>query len=262
MIKKNKIPEIRAEVLLNYLYPEAEKDWIARDEGAFYRNYNYDLLSIENETKEVVMARDGYLKLLPQGILTLHDDMKGEDSAERFKAVKRRMRMLGEAFLPIDTFFFRQGLTMERQVAELLEDRVPYILRTYFGYDISKEESPLVREAALLLPYVSHHRGDFGFVSMLLGALMHCRVEMIQGRYSHTDTTRRWLPKVRFELLIPGLTPDEYCEKDTALEPLRQFICEWFIPIEVVCEIVIKEHGLEQQTNTRLTLGYNTELNQ
>ena len=221
MIKKNKIPEIRAEVLLNYLHPEAEKEWIARDEGTFYRNYNYDLLSVEDETKEVVMARDGYLKMLPQGVLTLHDDMKGEDSAEKFKAVKRRMRMLGEAFLPIDTFFFRQSLTMERQVAELLEDRVPYVLRTYFNYDIDKEESPLVKKAALLLPYVSKHRGDFSFVSMLLGALMHCAVEILHGRYSQTDTTRQWLPKVRFELLIPDLSPEEYREKDAALEPLR-----------------------------------------
>ena len=262
MIKKNNIPEIRAEVLLNYLHPEAEKEWIARDEGAFYRNYNYDLLSVEDETKEVSMARDGYLNLLPQGVLIMHDDLKGEDSAERFKIVRRRMRILGEAFLPIDTLFFRQELTMERQVAELLEDKVPYILRTYFNYDIDKEESPLVKEAAMLLPYVSRRRGDFGFVSMLLGALMHCQVEVLQGRYSHTDTSRCWIPKVRFELLIPNLTPEEYREKNAALEPLHRFICEWFIPVEVKCEIVIKEHGSQQQTNTRLTLGYNTELNQ
>lgn len=262
MIKKNKIPEIRAEVLLNYLYPEAEKEWIARDEGAFYRNYNNDLLSVDDETKEALMARDGYLRLLPQGVLTMHDDLKGEDSAEKFKALTRRMRILGEAFLPIDTFFFRQELTMERQVAELLEDKVPYILRDYFGFDIDKEESPLVREVAMLLPYVSRCRGDFGFVSMLLSALMHCQVEIHLGRYSQTDTTRQWIPKVRFELLIPDLTPEEYREKDAELEPLRQFICEWFIPVEVKCEIVMKEHGSQQQTNTRLTLGYNTELNQ
>ena len=66
----------------------------------------------------------------------------------------------------------------------------------------------------------------------------------------------------RVELLIPDLTPEEYREKDAELEPLRQFICEWFIPVEVKCEIVMKEHGSQQQTNTRLTLGYNTELNQ
>lgn len=262
MRKKNKIPEIRAEVLLNYLYPKAETQWLAREEGSFYRNYNYDLLSMDDETREVVMARDSFLKLLPQGMLTLHDEMNGEDAAEKFKVVKRRMQILSEAFLPIDTFFFRQELTLERQVAELLEDKMAYILRTYFGFDIEQEESPLVKKAALMLPYVSKRRGDFGFVSMLLGALMHCQVKIIEGRYSQTDTTRQWLPQVRYELLIPGLTPEEYREKNMALEPLRQFLSEWFIPVEVKCEIVIKEHGSQLQTNTRRTLGYNTELNQ
>jgi hypothetical protein len=83
---------------------------------------------------------------------------------------------------------------------------------------------------------------------------------MSTGRYSHTDTTKIWLPMVRYELIIPGLTPEEFQEKDHNLEPLREFLCEWLIPLEVWCEIVIKEYDIPQQTNTRLTLGYNTEV--
>lgn len=249
-------------MLLNYLYPKGEKEWIARGEGSFYRNYNYDLLSIDDETKEVVMARDGFLNLLPQGVLTLGDDMSGEDSAEKYKQVQRRLRMLKEAFLPLDTFYFRQEMTLERITSELLQDKLTYILRNYFDVDIDKVESPLVREAAVLLPYVSRRRGDFGFIGSIIGALMHCQVNVITGRYSQTDTSRNWIPRVRFELIIPELSPDDYREKNESLEPLRQFISEWFIPVEVRCEILIKEHKWQQQTNTRLTLGYNTELNQ
>ena len=262
MREKNKISQIKAEMLLNYLYPEGDRDWIARDEGAFYRNYNYDLLSFDNDTKEVTMARDGFLEMLPQGVLTLGDNMNGDDSAEKFKKVQRRLKLLREAFLPLDTFHFRQEVTHERIVSELLQGKLSHILHTYFYIDIDKIDSPLVREMAVLLPYVSSKRGDFGFIGCILGALMHCHVEVITGRYSKTDTTRSWTPRVRFELQISGLSPEEYREKTKALEPLREFICEWFIPVEVKCEIVIKEHKSEQQTNTRLTLGYNTELNQ
>lgn len=257
---RNKISEASAEMLLNYLYPEVGKKWIAHGEGTFYRNYNSDLFAFDDETMEAWTARDTFLHLLPQGVINQDNDLKGEDVAEKFKKIQRRIRLLNEAFLPIDTTAFRQRLFIEKQVSELLQDKLAYVLKTYFGFDLEQEESPLVREAALMLPYISRSRGDFGLVADLLGSLLHCRVKIITGRYSHTDTTRRWLPMVRFELLISGLSPEEYRAKNLDLQPLREFICEWFIPFEVKCDILIKEHHSEQQVNTRLTLDYNTEL--
>ena len=260
MRKRNNIPEASAEMLLNYLYPEVERKWTAHGEGSFYRNYNSDLLDFDDETMEAWMARDTFLNLLPQGVINNDNDLKGEDAAEKFKKIQRRIRLLNEAFLPIDTNAFRQRLFVERQVSELLQNKLTYVLSEYFGIDLEKEESPLVREAALMLPYISRSRGDFGLVGELLGALLHCRVKTMTGRYSQTDTTRRWLPRVRYELLISGLSPEEFRIKNAELEPLRVFIREWFIPFEVKCDILIKEHHSEQQVNTRLTLDYNTEL--
>ncbi len=260
MRKVNAIPDISAELLLNYLYPESGARWIAQNEGTFYRNYNCDVLAVDDEKMEVETSRDSFISLLPQGLLTLDSDLKGEDSAERFKKLKRRLRLLHEAFKPIDTFRFRDSLYIESQADSLLQSKLPYILSTYFGVDLSQIENSFVRETALLLPYVSHRRGDFSFLANLLRVLFKCDVNMTKGRYSHTDTTRHWLPMIRYELLIPGLSAEEYRQKTDALEPLREFLSEWFVPIEVWCEIVIREHGVQQQTNTRLTLGYNTEL--
>ena len=115
-------------------------------------------------------------------------------------------------------------------------------------------------DVRLVLPYVNRRRGDFGFISNLLQTLIKCEVKMTTGRYSHSDTTRSWLPMVRYDLIIPGLTPEEYHEKDKEIQPLREFLCEWLIPLEVWCEIVIKEYDVPLQTDTRLTLGYNTEV--
>ena len=247
-------------MLLNYLYPEVERKWIAHGEGSFYRNYNNDLLDFDEETMEAWLARDTFLNLLPQGVINNDNDLKGEDAAEKYKKIQRRIQLLNEAFLPIDTTAFRQRLYVERQVSELLQNKLSYILEEYFGIKLDEVESPLVKEAALMLPYVSRKRGDFGLVGALLGALLHCKVKMMTGRYSHTDTTLRWLPRIRYELLIPGLSPEEFRSLNTTLQPLREFICEWFIPFEVKCDILIKEHHSEQQVNTRLTLGYNMEL--
>ena len=256
----NNIPEISAELLLNYLYPEAGTRWITQNEGTFYRNYNEDVLAVDDERMVVETSRDSFVGLLPQGLLTLDTDLKGEDAAERFKEMQRRMRLLREAFKPVDTFRFRDSLYMEKEADSLLQGKLEYIVSTYFGVDLNGIGNPYVREAALMLPYVSHRRGDFGFLACLLRVLFRCDVKMTKGRYSHTDTTRAWLPMIRYELEIPGLEAEEYRGMTEALAPLREFLCEWFVPVEVWCEIAIREHGVHQQTNTRLTLGYNTEL--
>lgn len=78
MRKANPIPDISAEMLLNYLYPEAGTRWIAQNEGTFYRNYNSDVLSVDDEKMEVQTSRDSFMSLLPQGLLTLSTDLKGE----------------------------------------------------------------------------------------------------------------------------------------------------------------------------------------
>lgn len=262
MIKKNNIPQIRAELLLNYLYPDDWQKWIARGEGTFYRNYNYDLLSIDDEKMEALMSRDGFLSLLPPGMISDTQDLKGEDAGEKYKEMQRRIRLLREAFMPIDSFRFRRSLYVEHVAAEMLDDRLNYVLRTYFGIDLEEEPSELVRQAAVILPFVSKKRGDFGFVANLLSALLHCEVRIETGRYSAIDSSRYWVPRIRFEMLIPGLSPQEYRELNEQVEPLRAFIREWLMPFEVVSEFVIKEHHVAQQTNTRLTLGYNTEVNQ
>ena len=155
MIKKNNIPQIRAELLLNYLYPEDWSKWIARGEGTFYRNYNYDLLSIDNEKMEAQTSRDGFLSLLPPGMITEAEDLKGEDAGEKYKEMKRRIRLLKEAFMPLDSFTFRRSVYVEHVAAEMLQDRLDYVLRTYFDFDLEQEPSELVRQAAVILPFVS-----------------------------------------------------------------------------------------------------------
>jgi hypothetical protein len=260
MRKENNIPEIRAELLLNYLYPEGGNQWIAQNEGLFFRNYNSDLLAIDEKGMVVETARDSFMKLLPQGLLTQETDLKGEDAAEKFKQLEKRLRLLRETFKPIDTFRFRESVYVEHQIDSLLQEKLSYILKEYFGVDLDKIENHYVREVACLLPYVSRRRGDFGFIASLLRTLLKCKVYMTTGRYSHSDSTISWRPMIRYELDIPGLTPEEFRKMDKEIEPLREFLYEWLIPVEVWCQIVIKEHNVPQQANMRLTLGYNTEV--
>lgn len=256
------LSQVRAEMLLNYLYPELEKDWMIQCKGTFFRNYNQDILALYEDEKKVSLARDGFLRLLPEGLLTKNDDLKGEDVAAKYRELEWRRELLNEAFAPFDTYVFRKKLAIERQASELLNQKLEFLLKSYFGFDIANEPSALVKEAAVLLPFISRWRGNLGFVSNLLGALMDCEVEMIRGRYSHEDTTRCWIPVVRYNLLIPGLTSASYKTLKEEVSPLIVFLKEWFIPFDVRFEIEIKEHFHPQDPDGGLTLNYNTELNQ
>lgn len=247
-------------MLLNYLYPELTHEWIVSNKGSFYRNYSDDIMSLYLNERQVELSRDGFLKLLPEGVLTNDDEFKKVDVAEKYKILKRREHLLNEAFLPFDTFYFRYFMMVEQQVADLLNTKLEYILNQYFGFNLEAEKNPYVRRVAVLLPFAKQWRGDFPMIRNLLAGLFGCEVEMRQGRYSFSDTTQCRLPLVRYDLLIDGLEAEKFRELYSQLMPLNDFITEWFMPMEVVCQIKIKEHNQPQQVNTRLVLDYNSEL--
>lgn len=257
----NNLSEISAEMLLGYFYPELTGKWKARHAGTFYRNYNRDALAVYEEEPTVVLSRDGFLQLLPKGLLTTADEAKNANRRSDNEH-QQRMHLLQDAFLPFDTYWFNRKVQVELKTSEMLFTKLDYLLKVYFDFDLAAETNAYVRQAATLLPFVKNKRGDFGFIRELLSTLVHCETTLTVGRYSHTDSTVSWLPKVRFELLIDGLSTEDYRQLQHELDPLYSFIREWLVPIEVVCQFEIKEHGHAQHVADRLTLNYNTELNQ
>ena len=120
-------------MLLGHLFPEYELLWTVRSRGTFYRNYSADVMDIDEDELTIDIARDGILKLLPPALLTgdfelTKNNAEGQKHRKDFKArydeMKRRLHLLEEAFLPIDTFNFRKNLATERYIEEILEIKV------------------------------------------------------------------------------------------------------------------------------------------
>lgn len=239
------IPEISAELLLSYLYPELTGQWMAHHVGTFYRNYNCDVMALYPDEHTVEISRDGFLQLLPQGLFA------GED--------KEQLSLLRDAFLPIDAYWFNTKMQVELQVSQLLQSKLEYVLREYFGFDLATQTNPYIRQAAVILPFVRSKRGDFPFIRELLSMLVHCPVEMKIGRYSDTDTTVAYLPRLRFDLLVNDLSSEQYKTSAKDLQPLFDFIREWLIPAEIHCEFEIKAQS-PRSLNHALTLDYNSKL--
>ena len=254
------IPEISAEMLLHFLYPDLEEKWMVHHDGTFYRNYNRDVLSVEPDEAQVWLSRDSLLRLLPQGLLSPEGEMRTGDPDERHEEIELRLKVLSEAFLPFDTFAFRRHLKAERGVAELLVNKWDHVLKTCMGFDLQAEQNPYIREFAVLLPGIRRWRGDFDLLRSLLTHVFQCEVRLVERRYSETDSTKAWLPVVRYELLIPDLAPEEFRALRADILLLRDFLAEWFIPMDVRLELVVKDHDPDAGLGGQLTLDYNTEL--
>lgn len=254
------IQEIRAELLLNSLYPDHDKHWLVTAQGTFYRNYNSDLMSIDSEAGTVRLARDGLLKLLPSELISPPDELRGEGFDKNRDKMLWRQTLLREAFAPFDTVQFAHSMNIERQVSSLLSERDEYILSNYFGINLDDTTDPLVRKAASLLPRISSLRGDLGMVRNLLSVLLQSPVEMdLSHRYSQTCSDRNWMPMVRYYVIKPGLSAAAYNEAMAALRPLADFVREWFIPCDIVSRIEYRQHKDSGNVQQQVVLDYNTE---
>ena len=237
------LSEISAELLLGYLYPELTGKWMPYHAGTFYRNYNNDVMALYPDEPTVVLSRDGFLKLLPQGMLQVEQ--------------KDQLSLLRDAFLPIDAYWFNAKLQAELQISQLLQTKLDYLLREYFGFDLAAQTNPYIRQTAVLLPFVRSKRGDFAFIRELISTIVHGPVEMTVGRYSDADTTVAWLPRLQWTLLINDLSNEQYNQLMSDLQPWFDFIRQWLIPVEIHCEFAVREYH-PHPLNNALTLNYNS----
>ena len=240
--------EISAEMLLGHLYPELELLWTVRHRGTFYRNYSPDVMDIDEENMSVDIARDGLLKLIPPALLTgdfelTNTDAKGKNHTTSFKsryeAMKQRLHLLDEAFLPIDTFRFRTRLATERHLEAIL----------------STGTDELVKKAAMLMPYLNKRRGDVRYVKRILETIAGHKVRMRQSAYSDTDNSRYWIQKVDFDIHVDGLDTESYRKEETRLKPLTEFLSEYFIPVDIICNFNIVGKNKENKL-----LNYNSNV--
>lgn len=242
-MKNTNISALRAEVLLNHLYPEQSDSWVVSNKGTFYRNYSEDVLQLDANLSQVSLSRDGLLRLLPQGLVNTKDELK---TAE-------------ELFVPFDSWRFRDSLRAEEDFAYLLENRLNIILKTYYGVDIDAETNPLIREMMKLLPLASSIRGNFHKIGDILKALLNKRVTTHITCYNWSDKIVDTQPMVFYKVWVPELTSESYKELEKNIEALKNFLVEWFIPFDIYCAIEIKAEKTTSLNNAML-LNYNTKL--
>ena len=248
---------IRAEVMLNYLYPEMTERWVANCKGTFYRNYSEDIMRIDEEEGWVSLSRNGMLKLLPQGLITTECELKGKDFKSKYEELRRRESRLEDMLRPFDTRRLRRSLKEEARLAELLENKLDTFLKTFFHIDRSAEKNIYIRQMMALLPMVNRRRGDIMALCDVLYVLLGHRVTMKTGIYNWNEQRRDTQPMVEYQIWMPSLTNKEYNEIQKQVEQLQLFLQEWFIPFDTKCLIELKCNR-PASLGMGLTLNYNT----
>ena len=251
------LSEISAEMLLNRLYPELTDQWQVSYAGTFYRNYSNDAMMVDEESRKLTVARDGWLKLVPAGLLSDENELREGNFSVRNEKMNERVELLREQFLPFDSFAFRRRLHLEREINRILEEKELFILKQWFGIDWDSLTDPLVRELARLLPYLKGVRGNVFFVRDLLRSLLDLEVKLHRGMWSATDTTRSRIPWLRYEIIKDGMTAEEFLRENEAIAPAADFIREWLLPAEVRCDISYKSF---RNTEENPILDYNSIL--
>jgi len=245
------LTKINAEAYLGILYPELASQWAVYDKGLFYRNYSGDILALDADNAAVTLSRDGWLRYFPQEMISPEDEIVGSeqgknrayDPSSLDKAIKKRIGLLQESFVPFDSFRFRTNMKLEKKIQEILSLKMDFILKEYFGFDMESETDGYVRKAALLLPFITKIRGNISFVKSLLQTLTGHRVSMHSSIYSDSDDTMCAMRKVCYNLIINDLTARTYKQEMMKIKPLTDFIRERFIPLEMLCEFGIKGSG-------------------
>jgi hypothetical protein len=255
----NDTTELRAEVLLQQLYPDMAEKWIVETRGTFYRNYSSDMLHADANTSVVSLTRNGLYHLLPPAIITPQDEYKKHDFKRKNKEINSRNEEIGELFRPFDTYWFRKSIKVEQQVAQAVEQKLAFILEKYFGCDLKAAPNAYVRQLMTLLPNVAHLRGDLAKIKHLLAALFGAQVEMkvsyVDGGIPQVEPQQQ----VVFRVYVEQLSQTQYTAMYQQVKPVEEFLEEWFIPAYMQVKIVLRSHA-NSVLNAKTLLNYNAKI--
>lgn len=258
---------IKAEVLLNYLYPNRKDAWIVENKGTFFRNYQADLMDINLDDNKVSLCRDNFISLLPENIFFRREVKAKKDvefrRKEQIKEDRDNYESLCSIFAAIDTFRFRDSLEYEAFFSLVYENKMQLLLKEIYGYDYEKEQNKYVKKLSPLILQSAKIKGDIELIREILELLLseefNCKVKKKISEYRENAWRTCFLTQVIYYIIIPGLDKDNYKQLSQEFEPLFSFLKEWFLPIHLRTDFIIIDNDNEA-ISSRSLLGYNTKV--
>ena len=246
--------ELAAELLVETYFPDV-KEWKASYGSFFSRNYTGDLKSVHPEANSLSLSRNGIYDILPEKMFFDVEELRFKESRElasRISEIYEEEKNIKDYFMPFDSFFFNQSLRLHKVSSHIVDHETEMLLKLFYDYDIEAEENRYVRQLAPTLLHVAELRADLDAIVQMLAEILQCKVDFkVMNQES-----------IVFTIHKKGLSSKEYNDFMKELNPLFDFLQEWFLPMEMECAYKVKDYSqpFVLSSDKALVLDYNTKL--
>jgi len=260
------VENVKAELFLS-AFLESCSDVVVEPAGVFSRNYDEDLIAIDNGDGHsgkmtVRLSRDSLFHILPQGLFFKENalkDLSKQNASDRFKHEEERIlkekRKILSFFQPFDTTYFKLRFDLEKKLNELSVNRLQILFGEFFDVFQLDSDNPLIRKIIPLLPFASEIRGNkYVMRDVLQGVFFPSHVEMsIQKKDKAAN-------RLMINVYIEKLSAVQYRNLLKETEAFIRFFYEWFLPVELDYELKIKNKKERFILGKAMTLDYNTHI--
>ena len=242
-------------------------------QGVFSRNYNEDIITIDQEKVfdrqqlNIKLSRDSLFHILPEGLFFRENELRKaakEKNENKFKALEekiiREKRKILSFFYPFDKTYFNLRFNLERKLNEVSGNYSPLLMAKLFDiYGLDEETNPLIRRIIPLLPLASEIRSNKTiWINILQSQFFPAKVDVKITEKVNSAGIKR--PTVKTTIHIEKLSNEEFLSLKKDIDPFAHFFYEWFIPADMDFSCKVKDMRERFVLGKALTLDYNTQL--
>jgi len=232
-----------AEFLLSTLCSNADEYTVSYC-GESRRTLFGELLNIDTAYNEAVVARDGMMQILPEGLLF------GKEEIKDLVEYNKKKEALDEFFTQnFDNPVFHTGLKWEKKLSWLEENLSTLVLKELFDITLGSTANVEVKKLAQQIPVGQYIKGNIKMLSLVSQHILKHDVEVRESG-----------KQIIFTVLVDNLSATEYLEEKKQLSQYFSKLAEWFLPYDCQCSYEVKAHERHMKLGKKLILNYNTRL--
>ena len=232
-----------AEFLLSTLCSNADEYTVSYC-GEPRRSLFGELLNVDSAYSKAVVARDGMMQILPEGLLF------GKEEIKDLEEYNKKKEALDEFFTQnFDNPVFHTGLKWEKKLSWLEKNLSIIVFKELFDITLDSTANIEVKKLAQLIPVGQCFKGNIKMLSLISQHILKHDVEVrLLGKH------------VIFTVLVDNLSATDYLEEKKQLSNYFSKMAEWFLPYDCKCTYEVKAHERHMKLGKKLILNYNTRL--
>ena len=262
------VENIKAESFLTAFFDSCSGISVEHN-GVFSRNYNEDIVDIDstgNEKINIRLSRDSLFHILPESLFFQEYKLREagkKNNSEKFRSelekIQKEKQKILTFFQPFDSTYFGLRFELEKELNSIAANRTALLIEELFDIFHIKTENSLIRKIIPLIPFASEIRGNRKILKDILKAVFSpATIEMKRIKRRNSEGVVEIVMKTAVN--IEKLSSKEFNNLKRETDEFAVFFYEWFLPVDSLFELKIKDTKEMFILGNSLTLDYNTYL--